>query len=244
MDTGYYRTVIFDIETVARPFERLDPSLQDKVVERAATRAREESADPEATLEEEKNLLALNPLYAEVAAIGVLDAETDRGAVYYVAPGQEGQEIEEDDIKLSALSEGDALRRFWEVARACRKLVGFNSRTFDVPFLNVRSAVNGLRPSVDLMANRYLKLQPAPQHIDLLDQLTFYGATWPRRGSLHEWCLAFGISSPKVGGVSGSEVGQMFTGGRYLDIARYNVRDLQATRELYRRWDELLNFQK
>ncbi|HCC22301.1 hypothetical protein A2480_04160 [Candidatus Uhrbacteria bacterium RIFOXYC2_FULL_47_19] len=244
MDTGYYRTVIFDIETVARPFEQLDPSLQNKVIDRAVARANEESMESDVILEEEKNLLALNSLYAEVVAIGVLDAETDRGAVYYVAPGQEGKEIEEDGIKFSALSEEDALRRFWEVARACRKLVGFNSRTFDGPFLSIRSAVNGLRPSVDLMANRYLKLQPAPQHIDLLDQLTFYGATWPRRGSLHEWCLAFGIPSPKTSDVSGSEVGRMFTSGQYLDIARYNVLDLQATRELYRRWDEFLNFQK
>ena len=42
--------------------------------------------------------------------------------------------------------------------------------------------------------------------------------------------------------VSADEVFNLIA-GRYLDIARYNIGDLVATRELYRRWHECLDFQ-
>ncbi|MBU1028783.1 ribonuclease H-like domain-containing protein, partial [Patescibacteria group bacterium] len=128
---------------------------------------------------------------------------------------------------------------------SCHTLVGFNSRSFDAFFLNIRSAVHGIRPSVDLMSNRYLKSQfGAARHIDLLDQLRYYGAVNSIGLNLHLWCRALGIKSPKENGVDGSLVGQLFKDQRYKDIARYNIDDLLATRELFRTWDALLNFQK
>ena len=89
------------------------------------------------------------------------------------------------------------------------------------------------------MSNRYLGMQRGVTHVDLLDQLSFYGATL-RRPSLHLVCRAFGIKSPKADGVCGDDVAGLYKEGRYLDIARYNVGDLIATRDVYRRWQEYL----
>ena len=56
------------------------------------------------------------------------------------------------------------------------------------------------------------------------------------------WCKTFGIKSPKESGVTGDEVGELFKKGRYLDIARYCVGDLRATRELLFCWEKYIKF--
>ena len=62
------------------------------------------------------------------------------------------------------------------------------------------------------------------------------------KGSLHLYSRAFGIKSPKGAGITGDDVGPLFKAGRYQDIARYNVGDLRATKELYEYWKKYLNF--
>src|SRR5581483_7197359 len=169
------------------------------------------------------------PLTGEIVAVGVLDAEKNKGAVFYQSPDVKQKEIEEEGIKLKAMSEKEMLEAFWEGATEYDEFVSFNGRMFDAPFLAVRSAINGVRPSCDLLSNRYTSLQRGVRHVDLRDQLSFYGAM-RRPGSLHLWCRAFGIESPKAGGVSGDDVSTLFKNKKYLDIARYNVGDLRATK--------------
>ena len=92
------------------------------------------------------------------------------------------------------------------------------------------------------MSNRYLSSQKfEAKHIDLQDQLTFYGAV-RRKGSLHLWCNLFDIESPKIQGVTGDDIQGLFLNKEYKKIAEYNSRDLTATRELYIYWKEYLNF--
>lgn len=105
----------------------------------------------------------------------------------------------------------------------------------------IRSAIHKIRPSKDFMSNRYLNYQREARHIDLQDQLAFYGSV-RREGGLHLFCRAFGIESPKTEEVKGDDVKRLFTEKKYKDIARYNVRDIVATRDLYRYWDEYLRF--
>ena len=71
------------------------------------------------------------------------------------------------------------------------EIITFNGRGFDCPFILIRSAVHKIKPTKDLMPNRYNGV-----HIDLLDQLTFYGAS-RRKFSLDMWCKTFGIKAPK-----------------------------------------------
>jgi len=42
-----------------------------------------------------------------------------------------------------------------------------------------------------------------------------------------------GITSPKIEGVKGGDVKELFKTREYLTIAKYNTRDLVATKELY-----------
>lgn len=234
-------TLVLDIETIGVDFEALDHATQESLTRWIH---KESSGEEEfrVALEELKNGLGFSPLTGEIVVVGLLDCERNEGAVYFQAPGEEHSEFKEDGIVFRQMDEKAMLEKFWEGAKQYNNFITFNGRSFDVPFLMVRSAVHGIRPTKDLMRGRYLyQNDPEAMHIDLQDQLTFYGAM-RKKGSLHLWSRAFGIESPKAGGVTGDDVGRLFKEKRFLDIARYNVGDLRATQALYERWSKYLKF--
>ncbi len=235
-------TLIFDIETVGEDFSTLDETTKESLT-RWIKRESSDESEYEAALKDLSDGLGFSPLTGQIVAIGVLDAERMKSAVYYQPAGSEDTDFEESDCKFEALSEKAMLEKFWDIATKYDTFVTFNGRGFDVPFLMVRSAVHGVRPTKNLLANRYLQYQPYnAKHVDLLDQLSFYGAL-RRKGSLHLWTRAFGIESPKAQGITGDDVQNLFKSGQYKDIARYNARDLVATLELYRRYQEYFAFE-
>ena len=141
------------------------------------------------------------------------------------------------------MPEAEILKNFWEQVKFYDEFITFNGRGFDIPFLMIRSAIHKIKPTKNLLSNRYLNNQfGGAKHIDLQDQFQFYGATWGKRGyNLHMFCQAFGIKSPKNAGVSGSHVKEMFDQGEYERIARYNVDDIRATAALYNYWQKYMN---
>jgi len=233
--------LIFDIETIGENFDQLDAITQESLTRWIKKESLNES-DYAEVLKELKDGLGFAPLTGEIVAIGVLDYEKDKGAVYYQSPGTNEKETEENNIRFCPLSEKKMLENFWLGANEYQEFISFNGRCFDVPFLMIRSAIHGIKPTKDLMSNRYLNSQRfEAKHIDLLDQLSFYGAV-RRKGNLHLWSRAFDIISPKAQGVTGDDVGRLFGEKRFLDIARYNVGDLRATKALYERWEKYLKF--
>jgi len=233
--------LIFDIETIGEDFDSLDETTQE-ILTRWIKKESSGGEEYKVALEDLKNGLGFSPLTGEIVAIGVLDNEKNKGAVYFQAPGENIPEFEEEGIKFKQMTEKEMLENFWNGAKNYQEFVSFNGRSFDVPFLMVRSAVHGIRPSKDLMSNRYLNSQKFDgKHIDLFDQLSFYGAV-RRNGSLHLWSRAFGIKSPKAGGVTGDDVGRLFKEKRFADIAKYNVGDLRATKDLFEYWEKYIKF--
>lgn len=230
--------LVFDIETIGEDFDSLDETTQ-HVLTNWVEDETSDTAEREKLLAQIREGLGFSPLTGEIVAIGVLDVERDKGVVYYQSPDTDETDTEERGIRLRPMSEKLMLEHFWSGAKDYDEFIGFNSRAFDAPFLAVRSAVHGITPRVDLMEGRYLSQQRGVRHIDLRDQLSFYGAV-RRAGGLHLWCRAFGIESPKAGGTTGDDVAGLFKAKRYRDIARYNVGDLRATKALYEKWDRHL----
>ncbi|MFZ1654574.1 MAG: ribonuclease H-like domain-containing protein [Candidatus Moraniibacteriota bacterium] len=234
-------TLIFDIETVGEDFAALDETTKESLT-RWIKRESGGEDEYQAALKDLEDGLGFSPLTGQIVAIGVLDAERQKSAVYYQPADASDTGFEEGDCKFEALSEQAMLAKFWDIATKYDTFVTFNGRQFDVPFLMVRSAVHGVKPTKNLLANRYLQYQPYnAKHVDLLDQLSFYGAM-RRKGSLHLWTRAFGIESPKAQGVTGDDVRELFKEGRFKDIARYNARDLVATLALYEHYREYFVF--
>lgn len=219
-------SVVFDIETLGFPPESLDEGQREYLTK---------SAETDEEREAELQKMSLYPLTAQVLAIGMLNPETRAGRILYQSSGRES--FFSDDGKIEYLSGDEAflLRTFWEDVKRYDRIVTFNGRTFDCPFLMMRSALLSIPPSRNLVPYRY----DAAKHCDLLDQLTYYGAT--RKFNLDFYCKAFGIRSPKSDGVTGANLGPLFRNGEFRRIADYCIGDVIATAELYRRWSQFLN---
>lgn len=231
--------LIIDIETTGEEWKDIDQQTKDVLVNRVTRWHPELEAEAETLAQ---NDLGFSPFTGEIIAIGLLDADTAKGAVYFQAPNKKVATQEKDGIKLQSRTEKEMLEQFWLLAERYSHFVTFSGRAFDIPFIMLRSAVHGVKPTKDLMRGRYL-YQSAPNavHVDLYDQLSFYGAM-NRLGGLHLACRAFGIKTPKDGAIDGAAVPEFYKQKKYQEIAEYNARDLIATRELYQKWQRLLSF--
>lgn len=224
--------IIFDIETVGCDFNSLAESQQEFLT-RHSTHDKEGSADSPA-IEEAERFLSLYPLTAKVVAIGLLNTETQKEMVLYEGADNNVLEVEEKNIKYKSMSEEEMLKTFWIYSTKAEKLISFNGRNFDIPFLMLRSAIHRIKPARNFMKNRY----DTSCHIDLLEQFTFYGLT--KKFNLDFYCRAFGIESPKSKGVTGMEIKELYSAGKIEEIAIYCGADVRATFELYKIWDEYL----
>jgi 3'-5' exonuclease len=221
--------VVFDIETLAYPLETFDEAQQEYLMRFAKTE--EEKAD--AVMK-----LSLAPFTAQIVAVAMVNPDSQQGKVFYQNP--EGQPSASPDglAEFVPGTETEMLREFWKTIARYGQFITFNGRSFDCPFIMLRSAILGVKPSRNLMTYRY----SAGEHCDLLDQLSYYGAF--RKFSLDFYCKSFGIRSPKSEGISGADVGPLFGAGRYLDIAEYCLRDVRATVQLFQHWQSFLNLEK
>lgn len=229
--------VIFDIETIGE-FEALDEDSQQYLLK---------YAEDEKKKSESKKRTALWPFTGQIVAIGLLNPETEKGKVYFQAPSLSGgnaalsaatnekiKPFSENNIDFKACSEKEILENFWQDVKSYNQFITFNGRGFDCPYLMLRSAVLRTRPTKNLMPPRY----SADKHIDLLDQLTFYGAF--RKFTLDFYCRSLGIKSPKIEGMTGEKINQYFSEKKYLEIARYCMADVRATAELYSVWSSYI----
>ena len=224
-------TLIFDIETVATPWQDV-PAFT-----RSALTSWVEKANY--TPEEKRNKLAdvqartsLSPFTGSIVSLAVYDVERKTGAVYFAAKDSDGS-FSEGDFKYKVRSEKEILEDFWEGAHSYHIFVSFNGRSFGLPFLYHRSLINGVRPTVDIARPRYLTKQAPPYHVDLLDEFSFHGAM-SHRPSLALLCGAYGIKHASV--LGGDEVAAAHEDGKHRLIAEKNAADVEAITTLYEKW--------
>lgn len=232
-------TLVFDIETSALPKEYLDSSQQEYLF-RSAENAESDEEKLKETEEIEK-MFALWPFTAQVVCIAMQNVDTGRGKSLFIADdidqgGQSGP-IE----YVACPDETELLQTFWQAAGHFDRVVTFNGRAFDVPFLYLRSALLG----VDITAKNWMGYRFSTEnHCDLADQLCFYGASGrmgaARKFNLDFYCHAFGIPSPKSQGVTGMDVTRLMEEGQYREIAEYCARDVEATTKLFQMWQSRL----
>lgn len=233
--------LVFDIETSALPLEQMD-AVQQEYIFRDATNQDNEEARADRR-EEITRQLNLWPFTAQVVCIAMLNAESCRGKVLFIAEDFEEPAAAPGSVEfVTCADEAELLTQFWDVAKHYDSIVTFNGRGFDVPFIYLRSAaLNVGITRKDWLGYRY-QVEP---HCDLIEQLTFYGVSGRegagRRFNLDFYCKAFGIESPKGQGVTGMNINQMQAEGRHREIAEYCLRDVHATVSLYKIWKERLS---
>lgn len=233
--------LVFDIETAALPLESFD-DVQQEYLFRELEKLPPDDPARATRREEIHRLFSLWPLTAQVVCIAMLNADTARGQVLFIAEDFEPEADEAGPVEfVPCMDEGELLTAFWDVARHYDEVVTFNGRGFDVPFLYLRSAIL----NVPISKKNWLGYRFATEpHCDLAEQLSFYGVSGregaARRFNLDFYCKVFGLESPKGQGVTGMDVGRLLAAGRHREIAEYCLRDVQATVLLYKIWKERL----
>ncbi len=135
-----------------------------------------------------------------------------------------------DNNSAECLSGGekDILQKFWDIAKDADLFIGHNVMDFDFRFIYKRSIILGVRPSRNLNFARY-RSDPI---FDTMKEWEKWGA---QGTSLHKLSIALGIASPKEEGIDGSKVYDYFLAGKLDDICKYCMRDVDATRKVYKR---------
>lgn len=217
--------IVFDIETIGADFDELPAEAQKYILK---------AGEDEKKNQEIKEKLGLWPLTGEIAAICLLNPDTGKGRVYFQSPNKKVAPLIEDEVEYLAMSEKEILEKFWQEIKNYDQFITFNGRKFDCPFIALRSGILKVRPTRNLMPYRYSD----QEHVDLLDQLTFYDAF--RRFPLDFYCRTFNLDSSKTEGMSGEKVQEYFNKGKYLEIAKYCAGDVRATAELFERWEKYI----
>ena len=229
-------TLVFDIETSAVPLDSFDESSQEYLMRPANNLPTSE--EQEAKREEITRMMNLWPFTAQVVCIAMINAETLRGQVIFIADDFESNTRDVTGVEfVPVMDEVELLNQFWAVASHYDKVVTFNGRQFDVPFLYLRSA----QLDVPITRKNWLGYRFATEpHCDLAEQLTFYNVSGrsgaARRFNLDFYCRIFGVDSPKSHGVTGMDVNQLMDEERYGEIAEYCLRDVFATVKLFDIW--------
>jgi 3'-5' exonuclease len=218
--------VVIDIETLGYPIESFDEMQQKYLLKFAETDAEREEAIQK---------LSLYPTTSQILAVGLFNPESGHGKILFQADESMEYQSEDGAIHFRTGSEKEILEWFWMDIAHYNQFITFNGRGFDCPFLMLRSAILQVQPTHNLMPYRY----DASVHCDLLEQFTFYGAF--RKFNLDFYCKSFGIESPKTRGITGLDMKQLYEEKRFREIAEYNLGDLKATAELFRRWEKFLN---
>jgi DNA polymerase elongation subunit (family B) len=226
--------IVFDIETSGFPLETFSESQQEYLM-RYVEKEKDEQLRTEKELEAIR-YLNLYPFTAKVIVIGLMNINTGNRYVIFESEEPRQWEVEEKKISYHGMTEEEMLTKFWDFLTKADKLISFNGRQFDLPFLMLRSAMLKIKPSRNFVKSRY----DTTKHIDLLDQFTFYGLT--RKFNLDFYAHAFGIESPKSNGITGMDVNELYRAGKIEDVAIYCGDDIKATAELYEIWETYLKF--
>lgn len=139
---------------------------------------------------------------------------------------------------LSADNERNVLLEFAEHMQTARLpafetcVIGHNVSAFDLRFLIQRYIVHGIKPPAVIARAAQAKPWEAEKVFDTMIQWSGAGAK--PGGSLEKLCMALSIESPKTD-LDGSKVAQAVADGRIDEVADYCMKDVDATRKVWRR---------
>jgi len=196
------RAVIFDIET------SYNPKLFSLALSSALERAK---AGAEIDEQVVKSEMALSPLYGRIIAVGALDAEADKPLVF-------------------TGDEREILQAFWKAAQGYDFFVGWNSLAFDVPFLELRSWLNGIEPTFEISQRRYA----VTNHVDLYMLMTAWKGNRFKllKHDLSSVALALGLKPPMG---DGAQIPTLYERGDLDAIKEHLKSDLQAIKAIWER---------
>jgi len=204
------RICIFDIETC------FNSALLDLALKAARQRAERRGEDPGGIDPEAvKGEMSLSPIFGRIVAVGLLDADEGRPRIW----------VGEDEREL--------LELFWHNAEGYDLFISFNALRFDLPWLLIRSMVNGIRPTVHISTARF-RYPGESNHLDLFALLTDWRGNQTRhlRLDLKTIAQVLGVEVPAG---DGAEVPKMVEAENWEGIKCHLKADLEATLRIWER---------
>ncbi|MDD3803697.1 MAG: ribonuclease H-like domain-containing protein [bacterium] len=219
----------FDIETIGRGWENLDEGTRKYLKEKSR-----ENENPE-------EMLGLNAMTGEIAAISILQNEKKEIETFYQNREEKNlfsnaNDYKKDDYyyRFIVCSEEEIIKAFYDRIANAGKFITFNGLRFDCPFIALRASLLGVKPTRNINTNRFRR----DEHIDLYDVFTFNGNI--KGINLETYCKIYGTSNPKEEGISGKDVQRYFNEKKYREIAEYCSRDVYSTYSLYKKIKDYL----
>lgn len=154
--------------------------------------------------EEEKKKL-LNPIDSKIIAIGI--------------------KAKDNEAQILLGEEKEILNEFWKSVKKHKqknnKIIGFNIKDFDLPFLVTRSFINDI------------EIEPfvLKEVIDIREKLSAY-KFGNVRGKLKEFAKM--LSIPTLG-IEGDKINELYINKDFKTIREYLTKDLEITELLYER---------
>lgn len=153
---------------------------------------------------------AINPLFGQIINISV--------------------DINDNQVSFITKNETSLLIDFWtlfsEFTHNEIKLISFNGKRFDIPYILLRSSVLKIRPTIKLLYKRY----DTYYHFDCLEILTnFYQDQ--NFLNLKEYAEIYHIENNDKD--NGCDVFNLFKEDKLDDITNHCLEDLNTTKQLY-----------
>lgn len=149
-----------------------------------------------------------------------------------------------DDGSIEVINgDGDEARmleKFWEIIDSIStpsrnpqwpdygvQFIGHNVMDFDLRFIYQRSIINKIKPAYELSFARY-------RNYPIYDTMKEWVKWANANVGLESLAMALGIPTPKDG-IDGSQVYDFWKAGKTEEICEYCKKDVECTREVYRR---------
>jgi len=124
--------------------------------------------------------------------------------------------------------EKDQLKKFWDAAANVHRFIGHNIWSFDLPYIYKRSIIKGVKPRMDISFARY-------RNIPIYDTMCEWDLwNFGKAQKLDTLAKVLGLPTSKDE-MDGSEVWQYFKDGRIDEICRYCMKDVELTRNVYKK---------
>lgn len=174
---------------------------------------RKKTKDKEKTDDEIHRLTSFEGTFGRICCIGVIKEVNGKETVKEVYSGEE-KEI---------------LNKFWEVARDVDRFIGHNIWAFDLPFIFQRSIINGIKPRT----LNFARYRNVPIY-DTMLEWTLWNFDHGKVQKLDTMAKILGFPTSKDD-MDGSMVWDYFQEGRIEEICKYCMKDVELTRQVYKR---------
>jgi len=141
------------------------------------------------------------------------------------------KEFNQDPEILYSNDEKQLIDDFWSKLAAINpdKIITFNGYSFDVPFLEVRSLINGLQPTMDINKNKWT--MERSNHYDCMLALSAKGSFL----SVAKDIICKMMAIPVEEKIEGTQIEKCYINGDWKSINNRCCQDVIQTEQIYKK---------